>query len=147
VKHQEYERHCTLPIDLVLSGIQDAVILLGPAGKNLGNIRSKNKIKKCYNGIEVNVTSLRLQTFLQKGTRCVHCGLNASHFAIERSRGNSWHLNLWGVKESGEEILFTHDHILARGLGGLDRPENTQTMCTECNFQKSLEENKLKQQK
>ncbi|MNE07882.1 hypothetical protein D3C80_1005220 [compost metagenome] len=34
-------------------------------------------------------------------------------------------------------MLFTHDHTLARSLGGTDDASNTTTMCAKCNFLKS----------
>jgi hypothetical protein len=40
-------------------------------------------------------------------------------------------------------VLFTHDHTLARGLGGADAIENTTTMCSPCNQKKSRLEGAL----
>jgi hypothetical protein len=50
-------------------------------------------------------------------------------------------MNLYGMKD-GNEVLFTHDHILARGLGGADDLTNSQTMCSPCNGNKSKAEGK-----
>lgn len=85
-------------------------------------------------GQKVNVTSLRLKNFV-KSTVCSCCGLEATHFAVE-SNGN-WHLNLYAAREGKREMLFTHDHTLARSLGGSDDESNTTTMCAGCNFAKS----------
>ena len=85
-------------------------------------------------GHKVNVTSLRLINF-GKSTVCSGCGLQATHFAVE-SNGN-WHLNLYAAREDKRDMLFTHDHTLARSLGGSDDEENTTTMCAGCNFSKS----------
>ena len=104
------------------------------------------------NGISLNISSLRLQTFAMKGTVCKCCGLKATHFAIERdiataSKDGPYHLNLWGIKDD-EEVIFTHDHTLARGLGGKDNINNTKTMCCYCNWEKGklecIEYNKIK---
>lgn len=90
-------------------------------------------------GHKVNVTSLRLRNFVKSQT-CISCGMIATHFAVEANSGNQWHLNLWASRPGKEEMLFTHDHTLARGLGGEDSEENTTTMCSKCNFQKSRAE-------
>ena len=95
----------------------------------------------------VGCTSNRLRTFA-KGIdsdgkiRCVSCGIEATHFAVEASPNQSNpHMNLYGMRDGGE-VLFTHDHILARGLGGADNLSNTQVMCSPCNSKKSIEEGK-----
>lgn len=97
-------------------------------------------------GQDVNTHSLRLRTFVTKGTVCPHCGAKATHFALERNwhspKTFRYHLNLWGFNAEGEEILFTHDHVIPKARGGADELENTQTMCGPCNWKKqhSLEE-------
>lgn len=86
-------------------------------------------------GHKVKVTSLRLRNFA-KSYVCSGCKLEATHFAVE-SNGD-WHLNLWANRGPDKnEMLFTHDHTLARSLGGKDDEENTSTMCAKCNFNKS----------
>lgn len=93
----------------------------------------------------VKVCSLRLKTFKANGTKCSCCGLEATHFAVERcAEQESYHLNLYGMKD-GQEVLFTHDHTLARSLGGRDHISNTTTMCSPCNFDKSIIERELKE--
>ncbi|MNB87328.1 hypothetical protein D3C75_343130 [compost metagenome] len=86
-------------------------------------------------GQKVNVTSLRLRNFA-KSTVCCACGLQATHFAVETN--SDWHLNLYADRgPEKKEMLFTHDHTIARSLGGSDDEENTTTMCAKCNFAKS----------
>lgn len=91
-------------------------------------------------------TSKRIETFIHKGTICSCCGRGASFFAIERhSHKNDpgrYHLNLYGLDEQGNEILFTHDHTIARALGGKDDLSNMTTMCSPCNSRKSINERK-----
>lgn len=101
-------------------------------------------------GVTVNVTSLRLQTFACKGLVCSVCGQKGSFFAVERNFKNKdpdtlkgWHLNLWGINQEQEEVLMTHDHTLARALGGKDELNNTSTMCEPCNHLKGIEEKRL----
>lgn len=99
---------------------------------------------KLGNGFEVGVTSLRLKTFAKgadsKGViKCVCCGTEAKFFSVDsfaRSKTMSYHINLYG-KINGKDILFTHDHILARSLGGKDDISNSQVMCSPCNSAKS----------
>lgn len=89
----------------------------------------------------------RLRTFY-RSTKCSACGLQASYYAVERPVRETddfpYHLNLWGKDKKGNEILFTHDHTLARSAGGADNVSNTTTMCSPCNFAKSLVEKRGK---
>lgn len=125
-----YIRHSTAPIDEVIALIQKYV------GK-------RERVRVPVNGTLVNVSgSLRLLTFAFHGTVCACCGMKAVHFAIERNlhdeqKGHPFHLNLWGVDDNGDEVLFTHDHVIARSAGGKDDLSNTQTMCTVCNGEKA----------
>lgn len=97
-------------------------------------------------GVQVKLFSKgsRLKTFFHHGTKCSACGLEAKFYAVERPAHEKddfpYHLNLWGIDEKGEEVLFTHDHTLARSAGGKDDISNTTTMCRPCNFAKSLVE-------
>lgn len=97
-------------------------------------------------GARVSTSGLRMTTFRNSGPdpACSCCGLKASYFAVERHKGSSggYHLNLWGVAIQGNEVLFTHDHTLARALGGANKLHNTSTMCSPCNTKKSVLEHK-----
>lgn len=120
-RQREYVRAGTVSIETVLPLIRNpdikSVVLLGR---------------------KVNVTSLRLQTFAKSCT-CSECGLEATHFAVETN--SNWHLNLWADRgPEKKEMLFTHDHTLARSLGGADDETNVTTMCAKCNHQKSIGE-------
>lgn len=111
-------------------------------------IRSSTTKKVELLGTLVNVDSLRLKTFAFKGTTCVSCGIKATHFAVERHpcyeyTDHPYHLNLWSTQPDGREILFTHDHTLARSLGGKNKISNTEPMCGPCNWKKSVQERKL----
>jgi len=107
--------------------------------------KSIEKVDLC--GHRVNVVSLRLQTFAMKGLECSSCGVKATHFAVETKMNGepAWHLNLWADRShlDKEEMLMTHDHTLARGLGGKDHIDNVTTMCSKCNHQKSIGERVL----
>lgn len=102
-------------------------------------------------GHRVSLKGLRLHTFATSPCRCSNpeCAHVPSYFAVERHLRSQhpefsvFHLNLYGTDEQGNEILFTHDHTLARGLGGADSRENTTLMCNPCNFRKARLECKL----
>lgn len=120
-----YSRYKTLDIDTVIDAIRNDYQIRGAKG--------------------AGVRSLRLKTFATKGVCCAYCGLEASFFAVEKSRGSQsdkHHLNLWGVHNK-QEILFTHDHVHARALGGADEIENSVTACEKCNSRKSKFENRI----
>lgn len=100
----------------------------------------EKKARSQVGGFEVNTKSMRLKTFTYKGTTCACCGLKASFFALERgtatAEGARPHLNLWGVNDAGEEVLFTQDHIQPLAKKGQDTLANSQTMCGPCNWAK-----------
>lgn len=104
-------------------------------------------------GTSVKISGVRLQTFASHPLHCSDpaCCIQATHFAVERSgqpahtNGQShdrYHLNLYGLDADGQEVLMTHDHTLARGLGGADHLSNTTIMCSPCNCRKSKFESK-----
>jgi hypothetical protein len=110
--------------------------------------------EKCTlsSGHSVGVTSLRLRTFKRDFEThgklvCVNCGLNASFCSIDTFKNSKQqdypHINIYGVNESGHDVLFTHDHTLARGLGGANALENATTMCGPCNWKKGDQEGKI----
>lgn len=144
---QNLERLKTVKIPEVISAIQQ----FKNSVKELELFEARKAIDKrtLFNGEMIRLGSTRLQTFAIYGTTCITCDKKANHFAIERHPTNQfYHLNLYGFKDNGEELLFTHDHILARSLGGPDTTNNTQTMCTDCNSLKSIGELKeLKRRK
>lgn len=106
-----------------------------------------------FQGHSLPLTGLRLKTFATSEPCCSNpdCGLTPAYFAVERqahsknpeSEYAKYHLNLYGIDSKGREILFTHDHTLARGMGGADSRENTTLMCHPCNFRKAMVEGKL----
>lgn len=98
-----------------------------------------------FDGNKVKMFSLRLRNFAQHGTVCETCGLCGAFFVLERHLETShyredmsmrYHFNLYGIDESGEEVLFTKDHIIPKSKGGSDNLKNLQTMCIICNAEK-----------
>jgi hypothetical protein len=129
----QYNRHAVVPIPQVMALIKE-------------NYNTANA-KAMVEGFEVGVSSLRLKTFYRfRGKMCcLGCGLKASFFSVDSFKNgsqNSHHLNLYA--QNGEtEVLMTHDHRIARGLGGADNLSNTSLMCSPCNNKKSKAETSL----
>ena len=131
-KRERYIRHITVSIDDVFSFFRS---------------RTSSMPKPTFGGQwPVKVGGLRFRTFATKGVTCKGCGLTATHFAIEKHKDDNevknYHLNLWASVD-GKEILFTHDHQIARGLGGSDTLDNSEPMCESCNTRKSKGENSI----
>jgi len=92
-----------------------------------------------FDGDLINMASQRYQLFAKKGCRCVICGLEGSYFIKERHASNAtFHFNLYGVDENGDEVVFTKDHIVPKCNGGSNTIDNYQVMCYVCNHQKGL---------
>lgn len=90
-----------------------------------------------FYGDMIKPNSQRYQTFYYKGCTCVKCGRKALYFEKNKmSNDRSYHLNLYGMDENGNEVLFTKDHILPKSKGGQDYITNYQTMCEKCNKEK-----------
>lgn len=112
-------------------------------------IRSGEK-NMTINGVVLSLEGLRLETFASSPLCCSdpNCETVPEYFAIERALDSHhaefsrYHLNLYGTNAKGYETLFTHDHTLARALGGDDARNNTTLMCGPCNFRKARAEGK-----
>ena len=86
------------------------------------------------NGDMIRLARPKMFAFKRMGTKCVRCGIEGKFFAKERFPDQHvYHLNLYGVKESGENVMLTVDHIIPKVAGGENTIENYQTMCWECN--------------
>jgi hypothetical protein len=133
----QYIRHAIAPLDAIIPEIMA--------------MWDKAKPSMTYGAWTFNIYSLRLRTFCRAAYRdaleCSCCKLKARYFAIEsftnQSQFPSVHVNLYGTKDDGEEVLFTHDHTLARALGGADNLSNTTVMCFPCNNKKGQKEGQL----
>lgn len=111
--------------------------------------RPENEIKQRVEimGQMVALGGMRIQSFFHKELCCSseECSLKPAFFAIEKGEAkrkgrvnrSNYQLNIYGINECGDEIEFTHDHTLARGLGGEDVLENISIMCLRCNQRKS----------
>ncbi len=91
-----------------------------------------------FHGENIKANSQRYIVFKKKGCTCVKCGLTASYFALERHENQErFHLNLYGVNEQGNEVLFTKDHIMPKAHDGASQIVNYQPMCIVCNNEKA----------
>lgn len=117
IENERYE------IDEVFNLIGEEHLLgNGDSNQNRGNI--------VVDGFNVRPISLRYKTFYQKGTKCVCCGKEGTHFKLcGDETTNRRHFNLY----ADDGTLMTKDHIIPKSKGGLDKVFNMQTMCTDCN--------------
>ena len=98
---------------------------------------SKEKSLVDFDGDLIAMNSLRYQTFLKSGVKCVECGIEGLYFIKERfNEHERYHFNLYALDKNGKERLMTKDHILAKSRGGKNCIKNMQTMCTNCNSKK-----------
>ena len=112
--------------------IDETFSILGDA------IYSRRKTFIDFHGTEIKANSQRYVVFKEKGCTCVKCGLTASYFALEKhEKQDRFHLNLYGVNEQGQEILFTKGHIQPKSKDGASTYGNYQTMCFICNNDKA----------
>lgn len=79
----------------------------------------------------------RARIFFEIGVDCGKCSTKAKFFALEEWPDKSIHFDLYGIDESGEEVLMTIDHILAKSNGGKDHVSNFAPLCKICNELKS----------
>lgn len=139
-----FDRKESYPIETILSQV--------PKLSELG-LKQRKKYKIDFDGDMIKMCSDRYYTFI-KSTDCSFCGVKGSFFRKERhcdKDGNplteSYHFNLYAIKENGEEVLMTKDHIIPRSRGGRNNIKNYQTACEECNGEKgSTSDHKFKEQ-
>ena len=115
-----------LTIEEVYNAVKD--VLFEPEDK---------KAMVVINGDKIKGNSQRFQTFFTKGLKCACCGIEGKYFGKEKDfNAARYHLNLYALVDSGNEVLMTKDHIVPRSKGGASEPYNYQTMCVKCNIAK-----------
>lgn len=91
---------------------------------------------KELDGDVVKTASLRLAC-LKRSQECVSCGIKGSIFVKEATPQDARpHLNLYAIKEDGDPVLMTRDHVIPVSKGGKNRMSNLVTMCCTCNERK-----------
>lgn len=86
--------------------------------------------------------SLRLKTFKEKGLICINCGVEATicsrdgRYCAKTNTFKYQHNNFYGFYNNAEVFLLTADHIISKSKGGEDSLNNTQPMCSGCNWSK-----------
>lgn len=116
--------------NLTIEEVYDAVkdVLFEPEEK---------KAMVVINGDKIKGNSQRFQTFFTKGLKCACCGIEGKYFGKEKDfNAARYHLNLYALDESGNEVLMTKDHIVPCSKGGASELYNYQTMCVKCNIAK-----------
>ena len=95
-----------------------------------------------FENCTINLRSRSLKLFhkYRDNLYCSSCGLEASHWMLERyNLKDSPHFALYGFREENrhiKEYLFTIDHVLPLSRGGVDNFSNMQIMCYRCNIDK-----------
>jgi len=91
-----------------------------------------------FNGITLNGNTPTLKMLRKKGTECVCCGKQGTHFRVmmdENSREPWRHISLLLYTDDGS--FLTRDHIIPKSNGGPNAMWNMQTMCNTCNLAKA----------
>lgn len=98
-------------------------------------------------GYRIHTGSARYKLFADNPC-CVRCGTKGLYYGVERSikrhkgslawhpTSKGFHLNLYGKRDNGREVMMTKDHIVPKSKGGPDHLSNYQTMCAPCNSKK-----------
>lgn len=67
--------------------------------------------------------------------KCYCCGIEATHFSIERHRNDHvYHINCYS-----NDSMMTWDHIIPKSLGGSNHPDNGRVACEPCNGKRGNE--------
>ena len=117
-------------------GINEVFDMIGEECLMQTDDANKHSNEIIVDGFHVYSKSLRYMTFYQKGTKCVCCGKEGTHFKLCGDvNTNRRHFNLY----ADDGTLMTKDHIVPASKGGQDRVSNMQTMCADCNSEKGNE--------
>ena len=106
-----------------------------------GRFEGRNRPqKKDWDGVQVNMDSLRYATF-KRSIKCCWCGIEGRFFLLQarpEERQGIGHFNLYALeKDNKTQVLMTKDHVVPRSKGGTDQAKNLVTMCCNCNFLKA----------
>lgn len=143
MKHEKSSNGLIEPIDF----LRNNYVLTGHFHYRINSIlrkvipvdrKSSRKIHIDLDGDAINIYSLRLTTFLKKGTTCKYCGIAGRFFLKQKitERDKHFHINLYAINDDGKYVLMTMDHIIPKSKGGADHIDNMQTMCIVCNNNK-----------
>ena len=115
--------------------------------------KNKKKVIEFEPGIYIRVGNNKFKTFQNDGVCCYNCGIEGEYFSLEKDTSmektaiknkcdlsNRYSINLYALDENNTPVLMTHDHVIARGLGGSSNLDNLKTMCSRCNNRKSANE-------
>jgi 5-methylcytosine-specific restriction endonuclease McrA len=95
-----------------------------------------NITKLDYCNYKIKLSSRRIKLF-SKQDFCQCCNLESKFFELNCFSTEKPHLNLYGVNEYNQKVLFTLDHIIPLSKNGHDVETNYQTLCERCNVLKN----------
>src|SRR5271167_3689411 len=101
--------------------------------------RQERKIRGMWVESTGTKAKTKLKMFKNGQITCVKCGLEGSHWHIERAVNDlvmPFSINLYAMK-GYEEVMLTFDHILPKSMGGSNHLSNAQCMCEPCNHKKA----------
>lgn len=130
-----------LPQDTILS--VNEFLRLGQYDWNdVMSIMAQHDDSATIDGHTVRLNKLKYHTFIRDYYEgrfcCSSCGAQPTHAVVFGTRHSPEKFINFFTLENNREVLFTHDHTLARALGGKNELSNTTTMCETCNGQKSV---------
>lgn len=112
-----------------------------PLNEALNAIRNSKQQAHTWFGRKVKTAGVRLDAFATEGGTCCQnseCGLEATHFAVERVgdktfyENHGYHLNMYGFAEDQREVQFMHHHMLQPGHDGVPESFSIITLCGDC---------------
>lgn len=113
--------------------INDVFNRLGRDVLTCSHVDRRRRERIDVDGFRVRRMSLRYMTFYQKGTKCVVCGKEGTHFNLCGDKTTKVrHFNLY----ADDGTLITKDHIVPSSKGGVNNVANLQPMCSVCNAAK-----------
>jgi hypothetical protein len=96
--------------------------------------------KSTYQDQPIQALQVRHRLIKSGHLFCACCGLEGTHFRIERDLRNGADsvliVQFYGYNSKGDRIVFNHDHIIPQSLNGNNSLENAQLTCCKCNTTK-----------
>lgn len=108
-KHNGYTISKLISVETVLSALE---------------VSQKDNKAFTVEGLLISKKNAKTWRMFQKNMACVVCGISGSYAAIEKNGSSPLHINLWAVKENGQHVQMTKDHIIPQSKGGTSELSN-----------------------